>query len=78
MTKTVKVKPWGEGQGDFVLINEEDLTEAHELFDAPAGMTRAEMFAFLRAAGVDAARNATDAVLAEKVAAVKSAEQTGE
>lgn len=35
MTKTVKVKPWGEGQGDFVLINEEDLNDTHELFDAP-------------------------------------------
>lgn len=33
--KTIKVKPWGEGQGDFVLINEEDLNpEFHALLDA--------------------------------------------
>ncbi len=31
--KTVQVKPWGEGQGDFVLINESDFDEnVHELF----------------------------------------------
>jgi hypothetical protein len=30
--KTVKVKPWGEGQGDHVLINEADLTDEHVLF----------------------------------------------
>lgn len=34
---TIKVKPWGKDQGDFVLINEEDFNaEVHELFDAPA------------------------------------------
>lgn len=33
----LKVKPWGEGQGDHVLINAEDFNpEVHELFDAPA------------------------------------------
>jgi len=32
--KTIKVKPWGEDQGVFVLINEEDFdASAHELFD---------------------------------------------
>ena len=31
--KKIKVKPWGEGQGDFVLINEEDFdSEVHELY----------------------------------------------
>lgn len=35
MSKTIKVKPWGEGQGDFVLINEEDFNpEFHALLDA--------------------------------------------
>lgn len=30
--KTLKVKPWGQGQGDFVLINETDFdSELHEL-----------------------------------------------
>ncbi len=29
---TIQVKPWGEGQGDFVLINESDFVEGfHEL-----------------------------------------------
>ncbi|RVD77009.1 hypothetical protein [Pseudomonas koreensis] len=30
---TIQVKPWGEGQGDFVLINEEDFDkDVHELY----------------------------------------------
>ena len=30
--KTIKVKPWGEGQGDFVLINEDEFNaDFHEL-----------------------------------------------
>lgn len=33
--KTVRVKPWGSGQGDFVIINEAELTEAHELYEEP-------------------------------------------
>lgn len=37
MQETIKVKPWGEGQGDFVLINAEDFNpEVHEHFDAAA------------------------------------------
>lgn len=32
--KLIKVKPWGEGQGDFVHINEEDFNQDfHELLD---------------------------------------------
>lgn len=32
--KLIKVKPWGEGQGDFVHINEEDFNpDFHELLD---------------------------------------------
>lgn len=42
MTATVKVKPWGEGQGDFVIINAEDLTDAHELFEPSAVAVKAE------------------------------------
>jgi len=31
---TLKVKPWGKGQGDYVLINEEDFDpEVHEKLD---------------------------------------------
>ncbi|WP_443697687.1 hypothetical protein [Pseudomonas sp.] len=30
--KTIQVKPWGEGQGDFVEINEQDFDpKVHEL-----------------------------------------------
>jgi hypothetical protein len=33
--ETIKVKPWGEGQGEYVLINAEDFNpEIHEEFDA--------------------------------------------
>ena len=38
---TVKVKPWGDDQGDHVLINEVDFDPAvHELFDAPAAASK--------------------------------------
>ncbi len=31
--KTIQVKPWGEGQGDFVVINEDDFDkDFHELY----------------------------------------------
>lgn len=34
IVKTIKVKPWGKGQGDFVEINEADFDEKlHELLD---------------------------------------------
>lgn len=38
---TIKVKPWGAGQGDFVLINEAEFDHAvHQLHgDAPAADT---------------------------------------
>jgi len=36
--ETIKVKPWGEDQGDFVLINAEDFNDAvHVRFDAESG-----------------------------------------
>lgn len=32
----IKVKPWGQGQGDFVLIEDEDFNpEFHTLFEEP-------------------------------------------
>jgi len=35
MTETIKVKPWGAGQGDHVLINKDDFdAEKHEHFEA--------------------------------------------
>lgn len=37
--KTIQVKPWGQDQGDYVIINEEDFDpKVHQLLDAaPAG-----------------------------------------
>ena len=33
MIETIKVKPWGEGQGEFVVINKEDFDPGrHQLF----------------------------------------------
>lgn len=33
--KTIQVKPWGQGQGDYVEINEEDFDkDIHELYVA--------------------------------------------
>lgn len=31
--EVVKVKPWGKGQGDYVLVNASDVTDAHELYE---------------------------------------------
>jgi hypothetical protein len=41
--ETIKVKPWGEGQGDFVVINEEDFDAAkHEKYEAEEGAKESE------------------------------------
>ncbi|MBW9334582.1 hypothetical protein FEE59_13790 [Herbaspirillum sp. RU 5E] len=63
--ETVKVKPWSQDQGDFVLINKDDFNpEVHELLDAPAGgSTKADLQAQLTAKGVDFPSNATKADL---------------
>ncbi|QAZ45948.1 hypothetical protein [Mesorhizobium sp. Pch-S] len=40
--KTIKVQPWGEDQGEYVLINEEDFdAKFHEPFDEGAQPTDA-------------------------------------
>lgn len=31
--ETIKVMPWGKGQGEYVLINREDLTDKHVLYE---------------------------------------------
>lgn len=55
--KTVQVKTWGKGQGDFVEINEEDFSpDVHELFGAKT-MTAKEKKA-LAAAEAEAADKA--------------------
>lgn len=53
----IKVKPWGEGQGNFVHINEEDFNpDFHELLDE-AGKAKApgidEIRASLTAKGIE-------------------------
>ncbi len=56
--ETIKVKPWGKDQGDFVVINKEDFDpEVHELLDGePDGAkkaTVAELRSALEAKGVE-------------------------
>lgn len=79
--KTIKVKPWGEGQGDFVVINESDFDpDRHELFDAPAksadtngdgALTANEIRAALDAKGVTYKKNASKADLLAALEAAK-------
>ena len=40
--QTIRVKPWGEGQGDFVLINAEDFDPASHVMVEPATPDEAE------------------------------------
>lgn len=56
--ETIKVKPWGKDQGDFVIINKSDFDpEVHELLDGePEGAkkaTVAELRVALEAKGVE-------------------------
>lgn len=49
--KLIKVKPWGEGQGDFVHINEEDFnSDFHELLDEAEKVSKAPGIDDIRAA----------------------------
>ena len=79
--KTIKVKPWGDGQGDFVVINESDFDpDRHELFDAPAksadlngdgALTAKEIRAALDAKGITYKSNASKADLLAALEAAK-------
>lgn len=56
--ETIKVKPWGKDQGDFVIINKSDFDpELHELLDGePDGAkkaTVADLRAALEAKGIE-------------------------
>jgi hypothetical protein len=57
--ETIKVKPWGEGQGEYVLVNKEDFDPAiHVLLDSadgklPEAQQRAILIAELQAKGVE-------------------------
>ncbi len=49
--KLIKVKPWGEGQGDFVHINEKDFNpDFHELLDEAEKPKKATTIDDIRAA----------------------------
>jgi len=49
--KLIKVKPWGEGQGDFVYITEEDFSpDFHELRDEAEKTKKAPTIDEIRAA----------------------------
>lgn len=49
--KTLKVKPWGDGQGDFVVINEADFDpELHELLGEAEKLGKAPGIDDIRAA----------------------------
>ena len=66
--ETIKVKPWGKDQGDFVVINKTDFDpEVHELLDGePDGAkkaTVAELRAALEAKGIDVPEGAKKADL---------------
>lgn len=73
--KLLKVKPWGEDQGDHVLINEEDFNpEVHELFDStPVGDLRldelpvADLKAMATAKGLTFPGNVSKAKLIELI-----------
>jgi hypothetical protein len=63
---TIQVKPWGEDQGEYVLINEEDFVEGeHELF-APKKLTAKEQKALDAANEAAGKLDATKAALTEK------------
>jgi hypothetical protein len=41
--ETVKVKPWGEDQGDYVIINKDDFDpEKHKLYEEKVSKKKAE------------------------------------
>lgn len=69
--KTIQVKPWGDDQGEFVLINEDDFDPSkHERFDpegakkaAPKGPTVEELKAALTEKGVEIPEGAKKADL---------------
>jgi len=79
ITPTVKVKPWGEGQGDYVEINVEDFNpEIHDKYEAePAGQTVDELKSILTEAGVNFAAKTTKGELLKMVALVDSNTKQG-
>jgi hypothetical protein len=69
--QTIRVKPWGEGQGDHVVISAEDfdpaihtpLDAADKPADAPKALTVAELRAALADKGIEIPEGAKKADL---------------
>lgn len=78
--KTIQVKAWGEGQGDFVIINEADFDkDFHELYgdkkptakEARAAKLLADTQAALVAKGIDFDESETQEQLQAKLDAAQ-------
>lgn len=71
--KVIKCKPWGEGQGDHVLVNEEDFnTDFHKLLDEAGdgdkpskGLSVDQLKETLQAKGIEVPQGAKKAELAK-------------
>lgn len=65
--ETIKVKPWGKGQGEFVIINKEDFdADKHEPMDQEEGAKKAsvaELRDALTAKGIEIPEGAKKAEL---------------
>lgn len=69
-TETIKVKPWGADQGDYVLINAADFDAAtHERYEEPSGEGEATTTEQATAAPAKRTRKAKDGDITEQAAA---------
>lgn len=88
--ETIKVKPWGEGQGEFVLINAEDFDEAvHARYGfessddgSDGALSASQLKDELKKRNIEFRGNASRAVLQglydEAVAAEQSGDNSGD
>lgn len=72
--ETIKVKPWGKDQGDFVVINKDDFNaDLHELFEVGAAVKKQtidDLRKILQENGVEFASDAKKAELQAMVDAI--------
>lgn len=72
--ETIKVKPWGKDQGDFVVINKDDFNaDLHELFEVGAAVKKQtidDLRKILQENGVEFASDAKKAELQAMVNAI--------
>jgi hypothetical protein len=84
--ETIKVKPWGEGQGDYVLINAEDFDEAvHARYGVESSdeggdgsLSASQLKDELKKRNIEFRGNASRAVLQGLYDEAVKAEQSGE